>query len=93
MPKCHWVCLALVCSVLSAATLAAAVQPPSPGGGEEVEHEALRRLKSGYEEAVRNNRIDALAPYFHSDFHASWRQAGRSTASLMCSNTGATSVA
>jgi ketosteroid isomerase-like protein len=69
MPKCHWVCLALVCSVLSAATLAAAVQPPSPGGGEEVEHEALRRLKSGYEEAVRNNRIDALAPYFHSDFH------------------------
>jgi ketosteroid isomerase-like protein len=26
-------------------------------------------LKSGYEDAIRNNRIDALAPYFHSDFH------------------------
>jgi len=69
MPKCHWICLALLCPVLSAATLAAPVQPSSPGDGAEAEHEALRRLKSGYEEAVRNNRIDGLAPYFHSDFH------------------------
>lgn len=69
MLKRHWVCLALLCSVWSAPTLAAPVQTPSPGGSEEAEHEALRRLKSGYEEAVRNNRIDALAPYFHSDFH------------------------
>jgi ketosteroid isomerase-like protein len=69
MLKRHWVCLALLCSVWSAPTLAAPVQTPSPGGSEEAEHEALRRLKSGYEEAVRVNRIDALAPYFHSDFH------------------------
>jgi ketosteroid isomerase-like protein len=69
MLKRHWVCLALLCSVWSASTLAVPVQTPSPGATEEVEHEALRRLKSGYEDAIRNNRIDALAPYFHSDFH------------------------
>jgi ketosteroid isomerase-like protein len=36
---------------------------------EEADHEALRRLKTAYEEAVRNNRIDALAGQFHADFH------------------------
>jgi ketosteroid isomerase-like protein len=69
MVKRHWVCLALLCSVWSAPILGAPVQTPSPGATEESEHEALRRLKSGYEDAVRNNRIDGLAPYFHSDFH------------------------
>ena len=69
MLKRHWVCLALLCSVWSGPIFGAPVQTPSPGGTDEAEHEALRRLKSGYEDAVRNNRIDALAPYFHSDFH------------------------
>ena len=69
MLKRHWVGLALLCSVLSAPTLAAPVQTPSGSVSEEAEHDALRRLKSGYEDAVRNNRIEALAPYFHSDFH------------------------
>ena len=70
MLKRQWVCLALLCSVWCATAVAQPVQtPPSPDGNDEAEHEALRRLKSGYEEAVRNNRIDALAPYFHSDFH------------------------
>jgi Ketosteroid isomerase homolog len=70
MLKRQWVCLALLCSVWSAITIAAAPQtPPSSTAPDEGEHEALRRLKSGYEDAIRNNRIDAMAPYFHSDFH------------------------
>jgi ketosteroid isomerase-like protein len=68
MLKRQWVCLALLCTVWGA-TAVAAQTPPSSAGTEEAEHEALRRLKTGYEEAVRSNRIDALAPYFHSDFH------------------------
>jgi ketosteroid isomerase-like protein len=70
MLKRHWVCVALLCSIWSPIAIAQAVQaPPPPGGTDEAEHEAIRRLKSGYEEAVRNNRIDALTPYFHPDFH------------------------
>jgi ketosteroid isomerase-like protein len=42
---------------------------PTPAASEEADHEALRRLKTAYEEAVRNNRIDALAGHFHPDFH------------------------
>jgi ketosteroid isomerase-like protein len=37
--------------------------------GNEADHEALRRLKSGYEQAIRENRVDALRPYLHADFH------------------------
>jgi ketosteroid isomerase-like protein len=43
--------------------------PPSSSGNDEAEHEALRKLKAVYEDAVRNNRIDALSGSFHSDFH------------------------
>jgi ketosteroid isomerase-like protein len=42
---------------------------PAPAANEEADHEALRGLKAVYEEAVRNNRIEALAPHFHADFH------------------------
>lgn len=67
MLKRHRVCLALLCSIWPTIPTAQAVQTsPSPGGTDEAEHEAIRRLKSGYEDAVRNNRIDALAPYFQS---------------------------
>ena len=42
---------------------------PAPAANEDADHEALRRLKTAYEEAVRNNQIDALASHFHPDFH------------------------
>ena len=45
------------------------MKPSSSGGSEGAEHEALRRLKSGYVDAIRNNRVETLAPDFHSDFH------------------------
>ena len=41
----------------------------APAAGEEADHEALRRLKTVYEEAVRNNQIDTLVGRFHADFH------------------------
>jgi ketosteroid isomerase-like protein len=43
--------------------------PAAPAANEEADHEALRRLKTAYEEAVRNNQIDTLAGHFHADFH------------------------
>ena len=43
--------------------------PPSSSGTDEAEHEALRKLKAAYEDAVGNNHIDALSGSFHSDFH------------------------
>lgn len=42
---------------------------PAPAANEEADHESLRRLKTTYEEAVRNNQIDTLAAHFHADFH------------------------
>lgn len=48
---------------------AAAAAAPAPGANEEADHAALRRLKTAYEEAVRDNKIDALAGHFHADFH------------------------
>ena len=42
MLKRHWVGLALLCSVLSAPTLAAPVQTPSGSVSEEAEHDGLR---------------------------------------------------
>lgn len=48
---------------------AAAAAAPAPGANEEADHAALRRLKTAYEEAVRDNKIDALAGDFHADFH------------------------
>jgi len=41
----------------------------APAADEEADHEALRRLKAAYEEAVRTNKIETLAPHFHADFH------------------------
>lgn len=46
-----------------------AAAAPAPGANEEADHAALRRLKTAYEEAVRDNKIDALAGHFHADFH------------------------
>jgi len=43
--------------------------PPSSSGADEAEHDALRKLKAAYEDAVGNNHIDALSGSFHSDFH------------------------
>jgi ketosteroid isomerase-like protein len=68
MRKHGWGYVAVLCLVWSAAAIAAPPQAASPGG-QDADHEALRQLKSGYEDAIRNNRIDALAPYFAADFH------------------------
>lgn len=44
--------------------------PPPPGTArDDADHEALRRLKTAYENAITSNQIDALAPSFHPDFH------------------------
>lgn len=66
-----WICLPILWVFCSVSAIAAAQQAPTPtpAANEEADHEALRRLKTAYEEAVRNNRIDALAGYFHADFH------------------------
>jgi ketosteroid isomerase-like protein len=51
----------------------AAAQPqqaPAPAtAGDEAEHEALRQIRSLYEQAIRDNHLDTLAPLLHSDFH------------------------
>ena len=66
-----WICLTVLWMFCSMSALAVPQQTamPTPAASDEADHEALRRLKSAYEEAVRNNRIDALAGYFHADFH------------------------
>jgi membrane-associated phospholipid phosphatase/ketosteroid isomerase-like protein len=53
----------------SAAALPQPAAPPAPAANEEADHEALRRLKTAYEEAIRSNRIETLAGHFHADFH------------------------
>jgi ketosteroid isomerase-like protein len=58
----------VLCSACAIATPQQAARP-APAANEEADHEALRRLKTAYEEAVRNNQIDALASHFHPDFH------------------------
>lgn len=65
------ICLPVLWILCSASAVAVAQQAPTPtlAANEEADHEALRRLKTAYEEAVRNNRIDALAGHFHADFH------------------------
>jgi ketosteroid isomerase-like protein len=45
-----------------------AVAAPSPAA-DEVEHEALRQLKTLFEGAVRDNNIGALGPYFSPDLY------------------------
>lgn len=70
-----WICLPVLWVFCSASAIAVAQQAPTPtptptpAASEEADHEALRRLKTAYEEAIRNNRIDALAGHFHADFH------------------------
>jgi ketosteroid isomerase-like protein len=62
--------LAIVGMFWSASLMAMPSQiPPSSSGTDEAEHEALRKLKAVYEDAVGNNHIDALSGSFHSDFH------------------------
>jgi ketosteroid isomerase-like protein len=76
MLKRRWyVCLCLgILWVLSASATGMQQAPapaaaPTPAANEEADHEALRGMKAVYEEAVRNNRIEALAPHFHPEFH------------------------
>ena len=66
-----WICLPVLWVFCSTSAIAVAQQAPTsaPAASEEADHEALRRLRTAYEEAVRNNRIDALAGHFHPDFH------------------------
>ena len=47
------------------------IQPAtSPAAtGNEADHDALRQIKSTYEQAIRENHVDALRPYLHADFH------------------------
>jgi ketosteroid isomerase-like protein len=56
------------CSVSAMGTPQQGATPP-PAASEEADHEALRRVKTAYEEAIRNNQIDTLAGHFHADFH------------------------
>ena len=78
MPKARWyvhVCLAILWVFGSASVMGMPQQAPAPtltpppAANEEADHEALRRLKTVYEEAVRSNQIDSLAGHFHADFH------------------------
>ncbi len=74
MLKARWyvrVCLAVLsmCCSASAMAMPQPAPTPAPAASEEADHEALRRLKTAYEDAVRNNRIEALAEHFHADFH------------------------
>lgn len=72
----------LMATWMLALPVSAAVQtpPPAPQGAaappgapplppdEEADHEALRRLKDVYEQAVNGNQLDLLAPHLHPDF-------------------------
>jgi ketosteroid isomerase-like protein len=51
-----------------APALAAQEAPVVAGASDEVEHEALRQMRAIYEQAIRDNRLDALAPFLHQDF-------------------------
>jgi ketosteroid isomerase-like protein len=41
---------------------------PVADASDEVEHEALRQLRGIYEQAIRDNRLEGLAPLLHQDF-------------------------
>jgi ketosteroid isomerase-like protein len=47
----------------------AAMAPAAGAAGAEAEREALRQLRSVYESAIRDDKIDALGPLLHDDFH------------------------
>jgi SnoaL-like protein len=53
-----------LCLLLS---VSAGAQSPSPQ--EEAEHEALRQMKSIYEQAIREGRLELLAGAIHPEFH------------------------
>ena len=59
---------AVIVWMLSAAISA---QQPSPATNpqEEADHDALRKLKPIYEQAIRENRIELLQEHLHADFH------------------------
>jgi ketosteroid isomerase-like protein len=61
----------LLCASVWPANARPAQQPdPAPvAAAEEAEHESLRQMKTAYERAIRENNIDALAPYFSDQFH------------------------
>jgi ketosteroid isomerase-like protein len=74
MLKARWygrVCLAVL-SMWCSASAMAMPQPaptPAPTADEQADRDALRRLKTAYEDAIRTNRIETLAEHFHADFH------------------------
>jgi ketosteroid isomerase-like protein len=49
--------------------VSAAQAPAAASGSEEAEHEALRQMRTLYEQAIRDNKVEALAPFLHNDFH------------------------
>jgi ketosteroid isomerase-like protein len=63
---------AWLCSWPSASQ-GAAQQTATPAAtapaSDEAEHEALRQMKAFYEAAIRDNKIDVMAPYFSDDFY------------------------
>lgn len=58
--------LAATLLVLALAAPGAAQAPTTPQ--EEAEHDALRRLRVVYENAVNEEKLDLLAPHLHPDF-------------------------
>jgi uncharacterized protein (TIGR02246 family) len=64
-----WVISAWICGWLFATSAAGRQGPPSVPASDEVEHEALRQLRPLYESAIRDNKLDALAPLLADDFY------------------------
>lgn len=56
--------LVLFVALAQAAAFAQAAATPQ----EEAEHEAIRGLRAVYEQAIRENRVDLLAPHVHPEF-------------------------
>ena len=54
---------------LLTASAAVAKQPATTDARTEAEHEALRQLRAIYEGAIRDGRLENLAPYLADDFH------------------------
>lgn len=60
---------AFICAGPWASRVAAQEQPLVPvGGGDEVDHEALRQLRAVYERAILDNNIGTLGPLFAPQF-------------------------
>jgi ketosteroid isomerase-like protein len=53
-----------------AASVPAAAPVGDAAAGQEADRAALRQVGAAYQAAIRDNRIDDLAPLLHDDFHA-----------------------